>query len=322
MLTQDELIAAIPYALETVDLEGFGEKIQGKVRDMYRLEGGFRLLIATDRVSAFDRVLGLIPYKGQVLNQLAAWWFAETRDIVANHLISTPDPNVMLVHEAEPLPVEVIVRGYITGVTGTSLWTLYNQGVEKPYGLDLPPGLKKNDPLPQPVITPTTKAEKGQHDERLTADEVVTKGLVEPALWAEVQKTALALYERGRRLAMRGGLVLVDTKYEFGLIDGHLALIDEIHTPDSSRFWLAETYGPARTFGKDPENLDKEYLRKWFVQRGYRGEGPIPQMPPKFIAHVAARYIAAYEKLTLETFEPAELPAQERIRRNLSTLSF
>ncbi|RME83476.1 MAG: phosphoribosylaminoimidazolesuccinocarboxamide synthase [Caldilineae bacterium] len=317
MLDKDQLIAAIPHALESVDLEGFGEKEQGKVRDIYRLGPDRRLLITTDRVSAFDRVLGTIPYKGQVLNQLAAWWFAQTRDIVANHLINVPDPNVMLVHEAEPLPVEVVVRGYITGVTDTSLWTLYEKGVERPYGLDLPPGLQKNDRLPEPVITPTTKAAHGEHDQRLTSDEVVEKGLVEADLWEEVKEKALALYRRGQYIAMRAGLILVDTKYEFGLIDGRLVLIDEIHTPDSSRFWVAATYEPSRKYGKEPENFDKEFLRKWFVIRGYRGEGEPPVMPPDFIAEVAARYIAAYEKITLEVFEPAELPAQERIARNL-----
>ena len=244
MLTQNELLQAIPHALATVDLEGFGEKEQGKVRDIYRIDDDRRLLVATDRVSAFDRVLGLIPYKGQVLNQLSAWWFQQTADIVANHVISVPDPNVMLVHEAQALPVEVIVRGYITGVTGTSLWTLYSQGVERPYGLDLPPGLRKDDRLPEPVITPTTKAERGQHDERLTSDEVVERGLVSPELWDEVKRVAVTLFKRGQSIAMRGGLTLVDTKYEFGLLDGKLALIDEIHTPDSSRFWVAETYGP------------------------------------------------------------------------------
>lgn len=322
MLTHDQLIAAIPQALDTVDLEGFGPKEQGKVRDIYRLSQNRRLLIATDRVSAFDRVLGLIPYKGQVLNQLAAWWFEQTADIVPNHLIAVPDPNIMLVREAQALPVEVIVRGFITGVTETSLWTLYSRGVERPYGLDLPPGLQKNDRLPTPVITPTTKAARGQHDERLTAAEVVERGLVDREVWEEVQRVALALYERGRRIAMRGGLILVDTKYEFGLIDGRLVLIDEIHTPDSSRFWVAETYGPAKREGKEPESFDKEYLRLWYVARGYRGEGEPPALPPRVIAQVAERYIAAYEKLTLETFEPAPLPAAERIQRNLARFLF
>ncbi|MBX7234481.1 MAG: phosphoribosylaminoimidazolesuccinocarboxamide synthase [Caldilineales bacterium] len=318
MLTHDQLLQAIPYALAAVDLEGFGAKEEGKVRDIYRLGDDRRLLITTDRVSAFDRVLGLIPYKGQVLNQLAAWWFQRTADIVANHVIAIPDPNVMLAREAQALPVEVIVRGYITGVTSTSLWTLYQAGVERPYGLALPPGLHKNDRLPEPVITPTTKAERGQHDERLTSAEVVERGLVEPELWEEVKRVAVALFKRGQSVAMRGGLVLVDTKYEFGLIDGKLALIDEIHTPDSSRFWVAQSYGPAKREGREPESFDKEFLRLWYVARGYRGEGEPPTLPPKTIAELAARYIAAYEKLTMENFSPGPQPAAERIVRKVA----
>ncbi len=321
MLTHNELIQAIPHALAGVDLEGFGPKEEGKVRDIYRLDKDRRLLITTDRVSAFDRVLGLIPYKGQVLNQLAAWWFDQTADIVDNHVISIPDPNVMLALEAQALPVEVIVRGYITGVTSTSLWTLYHAGVERPYGLDLPPGLQKNERLPQPVITPTTKAGRGQHDERLTSDEVVERGLVDPDLWEEVKRVAVALFRRGQDVAMRGGLVLVDTKYEFGLIDGELALIDEIHTPDSSRYWVAQSYGPARREGKEPENFDKEFLRMWYVARGYKGEGDAPPLPDKTIARLAERYIAAYENLTLQTFTPAPVPAAARIARSLNGLA-
>ena len=317
MLSIEEVMAAIPHALLRVDVPELGERIEGKVRDIYVVDGR-RVLITTDRVSAFDRVLGAIPFKGQVLNQLSAWWFEQTRDLVANHVIAVPDPNVTIAREARPLPVEVIVRGYITGVTSTSLWTLYSQGVERPYGLDLPPGLRKNDPLPEPVITPTTKATGGAHDERLTSDEVVARGLVAPELWAEVQRVALALFRRGQEVARRAGLILVDTKYEFGLIDGRLALIDEIHTPDSSRYWVAESYQAVRGTDQEPESFDKEFLRLWFARRGYRGEGEPPRMPPEFIAQVAQRYIAAYERLTGQTFVPGEQPAVERIRAALT----
>lgn len=316
MLSTDQIIAAIPYALLRVDLEGFGPRLEGKVRDIY-IQDGRRILITTDRVSAFDRVLGAIPFKGQVLNQLSAWWFEQVRDIVASHVISVPDPNVTIAHEAQALPVEVIVRGYITGVTGTSLWTLYKQGVPRPYGLDLPPGLQKNDPLPQPVITPTTKATGGAHDEQLTSAEVVERGLVPPDLWEEVRAVALEIFRRGQEVARRAGLILVDTKYEFGLINGRLALIDEVHTPDSSRYWVAESYEAARQADREPESFDKEFLRLWFVAQGYRGEGRPPAMPPEFIAQVAQRYIAAYERLTGLTFEPGAQPAAERIRQAL-----
>lgn len=312
MLSHEQLLAAIPHALHSVDLAGWGDKQMGKVRDIYQ-RGGLRILITTDRVSAFDRVLGVIPYKGQVLNQLSAWWFEHTRDIVPNHVVSVPDPNVIVAREAVPLPVEVIVRGYITGVTKTSLWTLYAAGERQPYGIPLPDGLSKDDPLPAPILTPTTKAEAGGHDAILTRAEIVN-GLVEPGLWAQVEAAALGLFARGQQIARVAGLILVDTKYEFGLIDGQLAVIDEIHTPDSSRYWTADSY---RT-GSEPENFDKEYLRRWFAERGYRGDGEPPAMPDEFVAHVAGRYIAAYERLTGTAFIPGEQPASSRIERNLT----
>lgn len=313
MLSHDELVSAIPHALTSVNLQGWGERQTGKVRDMYARNGS-RILITTDRISAFDRVLGAIPYKGQVLNQLSAWWFEQTRDVVANHVIAIPDPNVTIAAEAEPLPVEVIVRGYITGVTSTSLWTLYAQGDRRPYGIPLPYGLQHNDPLPEPIITPTTKATGGAHDERLTRDEIIERNLVPQPLWEQVERAALAIFARGQEVARRAGLILVDTKYEFGLIEGQLALIDEIHTPDSSRYWTLDSYQP----GRQPENFDKEFLRLWYAERGYRGEGEPPVMPDDVIAQVAARYIAAFERLAGQTFEPGEQPAEQRIASNLA----
>jgi phosphoribosylaminoimidazole-succinocarboxamide synthase len=315
-VSEDQLLAAVPHALRQVDLPGLGRRIEGKVRDIYVQEGQ-RILITTDRVSAFDRVLGAIPYKGQVLNQLSAWWFEQLADVVANHVIRIPDPNVTIAHEAQSLPVEVIVRGYITGVTSTALWTLYSQGVERPYGLNLPPGLRKNDPLPQPVITPTTKATGGARDERLTPAEVVERGLVKPALWQSLQEAALEIFRRGGAVARKAGLILVDTKYEFGLVDGRPVLIDEVHTPDSSRYWVADSYEAVHGSDQEPENFDKEFLRKWFVEQGYRGEGQAPVMPPDFIAQVAQRYISAYERLTGQPFVPGQQPAAERIRKAL-----
>jgi phosphoribosylaminoimidazole-succinocarboxamide synthase len=314
MLTQQQLLQAIPDALGSVDVPGWGPKVSGKVRDIY-MQNGKRVLITTDRISAFDRVLGLIPYKGQVLNQLSAWWFEQTRDIVANHVITVPDPNVTIAREAASVPVEVVVRGYITGVTKTSLWYLYTQGDRKPYGVALPEGLRKNDPLPHPVITPTTKAAGGAHDERITREEILQHGIVPASLWEQIETVALGLFARGQQIARRAGLILVDTKYEFGLVNGALVLIDEIHTPDSSRFWIAESYNQSR----EPKNFDKEFLREWFAAQGYRGDGEPPAMPDEFIAQVAARYIIAYELLTGVTFIPAEQPAQERIIRNLAT---
>lgn len=311
-LSESELRAAIPHALRAVELPELGPKREGKVRDIYAYKD-WLFLVATDRISAFDRVLGVIPFKGQVLTQLSAWWFKRTRDIVPNHLVAVPDPNVMVVRRAEPLPVEVIVRGYITGVTRTSLWTLYAQGERRPYGIPLPDGLQKNDPLPHPILTPTTKAPSGAHDEVLTREEIIQRGLVPGELWERIEAIALALFARGQELARQAGLILVDTKYEFGLSDGELVLIDELHTPDSSRFWLAETYRR----GQEPESYDKEYVRLWFAARGYRGDGAPPEMPPELIAGAAARYIAVYERLTGQPFVPGEQPAAERIARNI-----
>ncbi|MBN1219875.1 MAG: phosphoribosylaminoimidazolesuccinocarboxamide synthase [Anaerolineae bacterium] len=313
MLTHQDLVNAIPHVIQTVDLPGFGPKQSGKVRDSYA-HNGKRILITTDRVSAFDRVLGSIPFKGQVLNQLSAWWFEQTRDIVDNHVIEVPDPNVTIAKNAEPLPVEVVVRGYITGVTKTSLWTLYAQGDRWPYGIFLPDGLQKNDELPQPIITPTTKAEYGGHDERLTRDEIIGQKLVPPPLWEKVEEVALALFDRGQQIACQAGLILVDTKYEFGLVEGRLTLIDEFHTPDSSRFWTLDSYQP----GQEPEQFDKEVLRQWFVNQGYCGEGEIPMMPDDFIARVAELYISAFERLTGQEFIPGKQPAVKRIARNLA----
>lgn len=312
MLTHEQLLAAIPNVLSGTDFPALGEKYEGKVRDVY-MQNGRRTLITTDRVSAFDMVLGLIPYKGQVLNQLSAWWFEQTADLANNHVISVPDPNVTIAHEAESLPVEVVVRGYITGVTKTSLWYLYDQGDKRPYGIELPDGMQKNDPLPQPIITPTTKALKGEHDEPITRELILQQGILAQDLWEEIEETAVSLFQRGQEIAAKAGLILVDTKYEMGLVDGKLTLIDEIHTPDSSRYWIAETYQQ----GGEPENFDKEFMRKWYAAQGYRGDGTPPTMPDDFIAQIAARYIAAYEKLTGLEFMPGEQPAVDRIRGNL-----
>ena len=314
----EQISEALSSPLQNVELSEFGSPQTGKVRDMCVVDGR-RILVTTDRVSAFDRVLGTIPYKGQVLNQLSGWWFNQLSDVVSNHMISMPDPNVMVTHEAEPLPVEVIVRGYITGSTSTSLWTLYDQGVDRPYGLDLPTGLKKNQKLPTPVITPTTKAEAGQHDERLTSDEVVSNGLVDAELWAHVQSVALSIFAAGQAAADAAGLILVDTKYEFGMINGELALIDEVHTPDSSRYWVKESYQAALDAGKAPAQYDKEHLRLWLKGQGYSGDGVAPELTDEIRAEVAQRYIDAFERLTQTKFVPGTLPPASRVEANLRT---
>ncbi len=315
MIAHDDLLAALPDVFTGVALSGFGPKTTGKVRDIYR-QNDRLTLITTDRVSAFDRVLGHIPYKGQVLNQLSLWWFEQLRDIVPHHVVHSPDPNVVIAREAESIPVEVVVRGYITGVTSTSMWTLYEQGDRQPYGISLPDGLRKNDPLPGPVITPTTKARDGGHDQRLTRQELLDRGIVAPDLWQQIESVAVAIFQRGQALAEKAGLILVDTKYEFGLIDGQLTLIDEVHTPDSSRYWLHETYRPDQT----PEHYDKEFMRLWYARNGYRGEGNPPTMPAEFVAQIAQRYIETYERLTASQFQPGATPTDKRIQQKLSAL--
>ena len=232
-----------------------------------------RLIVTTDRLSAFDRVLAGVPYKGQVLNELSAWWFDRTADVIANHVISVPDPNALLARAAAPLPVEVVVRGHITGVTDTSLWGLYSAGAREMYGYRFPDGLAKNTALPNHIVTPTTKAEHGGHDEPLSCDEVVERGLLPTELWEQVMEAASALFARGSRSAAEAGLILADTKYEFGLTaDDELILIDEVHTPDSSRWWVAERR-IAVAAGVEPESLDKEVVRRAFADLGYKGDG-------------------------------------------------
>ena len=295
----ETLRSAIPHALREIHIPRLGERHSGKVRDFYILPDGRRVLVTTDRLSAFDRILGAVPYKGQVLNQLSAFWFDETRSIVDNHMLAVPDPNVMVVTECEPFPVEVIVRGYITGVTQTALWYRYSLGEREIYGYRLPEGLRKNDPLPEPMMTPTTKGRAGEHDERLTCAEVVQKGYLDAPTWEQVMEAALALFRYGQEVARRAGLILVDTKYEFGRApDGRILLIDEVHTPDSSRFWIADTYEERRAAGEEPESLDKEYVRLWYAERGYRGDGDPPPLPAGLAARLSQRDIACYERLT------------------------
>lgn len=319
MLTEASLHAALPDALAGVDLPFLGARTRGKVRDIYQ-HGNQLLLVTTDRLSAFDRILGLVPFKGQVLTQLAAWWFAQTQEIVRNHLIDVPDPNVTVASRCTPLPVEVVVRGYISGVTSTSLWHQYSLGHRTIYGIDFPDGLRKNDALPAPIITPTTKARDGGHDERITSAAVVETGLASAAVWAEVCEAALALFARGQQLARRGGLILVDTKYEFGIApDGAVVLIDEVHTPDSSRFWIAATYGDRVAAGQEPDNFDKEFIRLYYAAHGYRGEGDPFPLPADLAVQAAARYIRTYEMLTGETFAPGAWPAGPRIAAKLQT---
>lgn len=293
----------------------------GKVRVSYRWGGGHRLFVTTDRLSAFDHIIAGVPWKGQVLNQLAAWWFAETADIVGNHLVAVPDPNVTIARSATPLPVEVVVRGHITGVTDTALWTAYERGERTIYGHELPDGLVKNEALPTPLITPTTKGDAGAHDVPITCDEVLQRGLVDDGTWERVQEAALALFRRGVAVGARAGLLLADTKYEFGVTDdGDLLLIDEMHTPDSSRWWVAASYEERMWRGEEPESLDKEVVRRALRDAGYDGDGDPPELPGSVWAATTSRYVDAFERLTGVPFDPARYPAGERIAAAVADL--
>ena len=295
-----------------------GDRRDGKVRVSYAYGKDRRLFVTTDRLSAFDRVIAGVPYKGQVLNQLSGWWFERTADVVANHVIDLPDPNVLVARDAQPLPVEVVVRGYITGVTSTSLWRQYADGARTIYGYHFPDGLRKNTDLPTAIITPTTKAEHGGHDEPLSPDDVTRKGLVAAALWREVEAAALGLFARGQELARQSGLILADTKYEFGTTPaGEVLLIDEIHTPDSSRSWVADTYEDRLSRDEEPESLDKEVVRRALIDAGYDGHGMPPMLEAAVWEATSQRYIDAYERLTGLTFQPGSYPVEDRIREVL-----
>lgn len=317
MISKDQLSELLANALDHTALP-LPNKQTGKVRDWYDLPHGKRLIVTTDRLSAFDRILAAVPYKGQVLNQLSAWWFEQTQDILPNHLVSLPDPNAALVSVAQPFPIEVIVRGYITGVTSTSLWYRYSIGERNIYGYHFPEGLKKNQALSEPIITPTTKGGITGHDERLTSAEVSKRGLLDEQTWDQVQSAALAIFRRGQELASKAGIILVDTKYEFGCTpDGKVVLIDEVHTPDSSRFWTADSYEPKFVAGEDPENFDKEFVRLAYAEKGYRGDGEIPAMPNDLWVSASQRYIQIFEMLTGNEFVPGAYPVESRLLESL-----
>jgi len=316
MVPASAILSSLPNCLKTIDIPKLGKKHQGKVRDFYVLPDK-RVIITTDRQSAFDVILGHIPFKGSVLNSLAAFWFDQTKKIVPNHIISVPDQNVTIAKNCNPIPVEMIIRGYISGVTNTSIWGSYEKGERTIYGLKFPEGLSKNQKLPKPVITPTTHAEIGGHDERLTKEEIISRKIVEKKLYEQMEKATYALFDYGSKLCAEKGLILVDTKYEFGLADGKLTLIDEIHTPDSSRFWVKDTYKSRFEKGEEPENYDKEFLRLWYVDKGYKGAGTPPEMSRELIVALSNRYIDVYEKITGEKFQIYRYPIEDRIKKNI-----
>jgi len=309
MLSESRIRQELANVLDETDFRGLGTRLQGKVRDSYKQKDR-RILIATDRISAFDCVLGTIPFKGQVLNQMADFWFERTRALVPNHVLEVPDPNVMIVRECEQLPLEFVVRGYITGVTKTSAWYNYERGVRNLCGNVLPEGLKKDQKLPRPIVTPTTKHEK--HDRNISREEALTEGLIDGPTFDEAAALCLKLYEFGVKHAASRGLIFVDTKYELGRLDGHLVVSDELNTPDSSRYWYTDTYAELLAAGRDQRKLDKEYVREWLAAKGFRGDGAPPALTDEVRMEAARRYIEAYELITGRAFEPPAAAAASR----------
>lgn len=305
--------------LKETSFASLGTKRAGKVRDIYEQPERL-ILISTDRHSSFDRIIAHIPHKGQVLNQVSAWWFEQTKDVVPNHVLAIPDPNVTVGKKLKTVPIEAVVRGYLTGVTDTAIWTRYSKGERSFGGLKLPEAMKKNTKLPEPIFDPTTKEEK--HDRTLSVDELVSEGFVTKELFEKVKQTALTLFARGEGLAAERGLILVDTKYEFGLDDppagGTLTLIDEIHTPDSSRYWQKGSYEERIAKGEEPEYFDKEFLRLWFKEHcdPYK-DASLPPAPPELVKEMSRRYIQMYEQITGGKFIAGEEPIIPRIERNL-----
>ncbi|MDA1044199.1 MAG: phosphoribosylaminoimidazolesuccinocarboxamide synthase [Verrucomicrobia bacterium] len=312
MSTLDLVTKQLDNVLDTTDFKGVGELQRGKVRDSY-MQGDQRLIVVTDRISAFDRVLGTVPQKGQVLNDLAAFWFNETRDIVANHVIEVPDPNVMIVRECEQLPLEFVVRGYITGVTKTSAWMNYSNGVRNLCGNILPEGLRKDQKLEKPIVTPTTKLEA--HDRNISKDEAISEGLIDASTFDKAVEICLKLYARAVEYAAGQGLIFVDTKYELGRINGELVISDEINTPDSSRYWFSDTYESLFAASEEQRKLDKEYVRQWLAQKGFTGDGQPPVLTDEVRLEAARRYISAYELITAKAFVIHDEPICERVRR-------
>jgi phosphoribosylaminoimidazole-succinocarboxamide synthase len=313
MIPEPQIRAQLPHTLRQIDLPGLGQLYRGKVRDNYT-RGDRIVMVTTDRVSAFDHVLGTIPFKGEVLSRLTLFWFDKVKDIAPTHLVDAPDPSVMVVKRAKPLPVEIVIRGYITG----SLWRDYEAGKAGHYGIAWPGGLRKDERFERPIITPSTKAEYGKHDEPISEAEILRQGLVAPEVWKEATAIAHRLFERGQSWAKSRGLILVDTKYEMGIADGKLVVIDEIHTPDSSRYWVASGYEERWARGADQEMLDKENIRQWLIkEHGFSGHGQPPPLTDDVRVMLATKYIEVFERLTGESFRSAVGSVEARIGENL-----
>jgi phosphoribosylaminoimidazole-succinocarboxamide synthase len=303
--------------LKETNFGNLGRKTAGKVRDIYD-QGDKLILITTDRHSSFDRIIAHIPWKGQVLNQVSAWWFERTKAIVPNQVLAVPDPNATVTRKYKIVPIEAVMRGYLTGVTATSIWTRYQKGMRQFNDLNLPDGMTKNEKLPKPVFDPTTKEET--HDRTLAAEELIKEGFITHNLFDEVKETATKLFMHGQEIAANRGLILVDTKYEFGTDEhGDLVLIDEIHTPDSSRYWQLASYAERMKTGHEPEYFDKEFLRLWFKEHSdpYKDER-LPEAPADMIEEMSNRYIRMYEQITGTKFVKGAAPIIQRLEKNLN----
>lgn len=318
MVDREALRTALNMTLASTSLDALGTKYEGKVRDNYTTKDGRRVIVVTDRISAFDRVIGTLPLKGQVLNGLASFWFEQTSNVAPNHRISTPDPNVLVAHECTPLPVELVMRAYVTGVTSTSIWTHYQKGVRVFCGHALPDGLRKNERLPEPILTPSTKAPKDGHDVSASRGEILAMGHISPRDFDAAAEIARDLFAYGQRFCSERGLILVDTKYELGKdAKGNIVVIDEIHTPDSSRFWRLGSYDERFARGEEPESFDKEYVRRYLAKIGFQGDGPVPALPDDVRVEASARYIEAFESITGAPFVPDLTDPAVRIPKNL-----
>ena len=313
----DKIKDQLKHCLSEFDIDNFGEKYRGKVRDNFHFDDKIAM-VTSDRVSAFDHVLGTIPFKGQILTEIANFWFEKTSDIVRNHIISKPDPQVMIVEKASPLPIEIIIRGYITG----SLWRDYCDGKGNQYGFELPKDLKKNQKFDTPIVTPTTKEEYGLHDQPISKEEIIKQDYVSRDVYELAEQYSLDLFKRGQDWANKQGLILVDTKYEFGLIGDELIVIDEIHTPDSSRYWVKDSYLERYEKNEDQKMLDKENIRKWLIDRGFSGEGTPPELSDEIRIFLTEQYISLYKKITGKDFEPAIGDVKSRILENLKSENF
>ena len=317
--TAETLLAKV---LTDVNVPELPNHTSGKVRDSYDLPDGRRVMIASDRQSAFDIVLAAVPHKGQVLTQTANFWFEETAEICANHIIDMPDPNVVIGKRLDMFSVEIVVRDYMTGSTETSIWPMYQRGERVMYGITFPEGLRKNQKLSNTILTPTTKGMVGEHDETTTPAEIIETGRLTQAQWDELAALSLAIFVKGRETAAANGLILVDTKYEFGIDPdtGQITLADEIHTPDSSRYWIMETYDSRLDNGQEPESLDKEFLRLWITSQCDPYKDPVPNIPPDTLLEFSSKYVRLFEQVTGQTFAhaPMDRPVIERIRENLA----